>query len=95
MIHALNKPAPGNAGIASRLTVGHQWPGVPAPPFPPFSAKRNSGTAQLTLYFAQHDHAVRSAKGKAVLQRDLDVLLKRLAEDEVQRAIGIGIIQIA
>ena len=26
-----NKPAAGNAGIASRLTIGHHWPGVPEP----------------------------------------------------------------
>jgi len=26
-----NKPAAGNAGIASRLTSGHHWPGVPEP----------------------------------------------------------------
>ena len=26
-----NKPAAGNAGIASRLAVGHHWPGVPEP----------------------------------------------------------------
>jgi len=24
-----NKPAAGNAGIASRLAIEHQWPGVP------------------------------------------------------------------
>jgi hypothetical protein len=28
---ASNKPAAGNAGIASRLTIGHQWSGVPEP----------------------------------------------------------------
>jgi hypothetical protein len=28
---ASNKPAAGNAGIASRLTIGHHWPGVPEP----------------------------------------------------------------
>jgi len=27
----LNKPAAGNAGIASRLTIGHHWSGVPEP----------------------------------------------------------------
>jgi hypothetical protein len=26
-----NKPASGNAEIASRLTIGHHWPGVPEP----------------------------------------------------------------
>jgi hypothetical protein len=26
-----NKPAAGNAGLASRLTVTHHWPGVPDP----------------------------------------------------------------
>jgi hypothetical protein len=26
-----NHPAPGNAWIAPRLTIGHQWPGVPEP----------------------------------------------------------------
>ena len=26
-----NKPAAGNAGIASWLTIGHHWPGVPEP----------------------------------------------------------------
>ena len=26
-----NKPAAGNAGIASQLTIGHHWPGVPEP----------------------------------------------------------------
>jgi hypothetical protein len=26
-----NKPAPGNAGIALLLQVGHHWPGVPEP----------------------------------------------------------------
>jgi len=26
-----NKPAAGNAGIASRLTIEHRWPGVPEP----------------------------------------------------------------
>jgi len=26
-----NKPAAGNAGIASQLKVGHHWPGVPEP----------------------------------------------------------------
>jgi len=25
------KPAAGNAGIASRLTIRHHWPGVPEP----------------------------------------------------------------
>ena len=25
-----NKPAAGNAGIASQLTIGHHWPGVAA-----------------------------------------------------------------
>jgi hypothetical protein len=27
----LNQPAAGNAGIASQLTIGHHWPGVPEP----------------------------------------------------------------
>ncbi len=31
MILSSNKPAAGNAGIASRLTIGHDWPGVPEP----------------------------------------------------------------
>ena len=31
MKHDANKPAAGNAGIASRLTVGHHRPGVPEP----------------------------------------------------------------
>ncbi len=26
-----NKAAAGNAGIASQLTIGHHWPGVPEP----------------------------------------------------------------
>ena len=26
-----HQPAAGNAGIASRLTIGHHWPGVPEP----------------------------------------------------------------
>jgi hypothetical protein len=26
-----NKPAAGNAGIASRLTIEYHWPGVPEP----------------------------------------------------------------
>lgn len=26
-----NQPAAGNAGIASQLTIGHHWPGVPEP----------------------------------------------------------------
>jgi hypothetical protein len=26
-----NKPAAGNAGFASQLTIGHYWPGVPEP----------------------------------------------------------------
>lgn len=26
-----NKPAAGSAGIASQLTIGHHWPGVPEP----------------------------------------------------------------
>jgi hypothetical protein len=26
-----NKPAAGNAGIASQLAIGHHWPGVPEP----------------------------------------------------------------
>jgi hypothetical protein len=26
-----NKPAAPNAGIVSRLTIGHHWPGVPEP----------------------------------------------------------------
>jgi hypothetical protein len=30
-ILSANKPAAGNAGIASRLTIGHHWPGVPEP----------------------------------------------------------------
>jgi hypothetical protein len=34
-----NKPAAGNAGIASQLTIGHHWPGVPEPGR---SAQRNA-----------------------------------------------------
>ena len=30
-LRAPNKPAPGNAGIASRLAIEHHWPGVPEP----------------------------------------------------------------
>ena len=30
-VASLNQPAAGNAGIASRLTIGHHWPGVPEP----------------------------------------------------------------
>jgi hypothetical protein len=26
-----NKPAAGNAGVASQLAIGHHWPGVPEP----------------------------------------------------------------
>jgi hypothetical protein len=26
-----NKPVAGHAGMASRLTIGHHWPGVPEP----------------------------------------------------------------
>jgi len=26
-----NHPAAGKAGIGSRLTIGHQWPGLPEP----------------------------------------------------------------
>ena len=26
-----NHPAPGKAGIASRLAIGHRWPGLPEP----------------------------------------------------------------
>jgi hypothetical protein len=32
-----NKPAAPNAGIASRLTIGHNWPGVPEPGRSPIS----------------------------------------------------------
>jgi len=28
---SFNKPAAGNAGIASRLAIGYAWPGVPEP----------------------------------------------------------------
>ena len=31
MTRTPNKPAAGNAGIVSRLTIGHHWPGVPEP----------------------------------------------------------------
>ena len=30
-IFSLNKPAAGNAGIASQLAIGCHWPGVPEP----------------------------------------------------------------
>ena len=31
MKHRANHPAPGKAGIASRLAIGHHWPGLPEP----------------------------------------------------------------
>ena len=31
MTWSANKPAAGNAGIVSQLTIGHHWPGVPEP----------------------------------------------------------------
>lgn len=30
-VNSPNKPALGNAGIASWLTIEHHWPGVPEP----------------------------------------------------------------
>ena len=43
-----NKPAAGNAGIASQLTVEHHWPGVPEPER--LSGDRFHERAQRTSY---------------------------------------------
>lgn len=52
------------------------------------------GSINGLLNFPQHNHAVCSTKCKAVLERDLDVFLERLAEHEVERAFGIRIVQV-
>jgi len=57
-----NKPAAGNAGIASRLTIEHHWPGVPEPERSTFASGRAlptpariwAGCAQFFLPWPLH-----------------------------------------
>ena len=54
-----NKPAPPNAGIASRLTIGHRWPGVGA------AGRYRVHTRTVSSCGNQEQHLVRPAAWNA------------------------------